>query len=69
MTQLETKCQTLENVVKRFHIKFNLLNQRGFPGLVAPNDRFIILENYCRNLYTIATNKSKFAGIKGHITG
>lgn len=69
MTQLETKCQTLKIVVQRFHFKFNLLNQIGFPGLVAPNDKLISLEEYCQNLYTIVTNKAKFAGIKGHLTG
>jgi len=69
MTQLETKRQALENVVQRFHAKFNLLNQRGFPGLVAPNDRLINLEACCEKLYTIATDTSKFVGIKGHVIG
>jgi len=69
MTQLETKCQTLKTFFQRFHFKFNLLNQRGLPGLVAPIDKLINLEEYCQNLYTITTDKAKFSGIKGHITG
>jgi len=46
-----------------------LLNQRGLPGLVGPNDRVMSLEDYYENIYTIATNTSKFAGIKGYVTG
>ena len=65
---METKCQTSKTVVQRFHFKFNLLDQRGFLGLVAPNDRLISLEEYFQKLYTIATDKAKFAGIKGHLT-
>lgn len=55
--------------VQRFHLKFNLLNHIGLPTLVAPNDRLINLEEYYHKLYTIATDKENFAGIKGHITG
>jgi len=69
MTELETKCQTLKTSVQRFHFKFNLLNHRGLPGLVAPNDWLIILEEYCQKLYTIATDKAKFVGIKGLLQG
>lgn len=29
--QLETKCQTLDVVVQRFHSKFNVVNQKGLP--------------------------------------
>jgi len=39
MTQLETKSQALKNVVERSYTKFNLLNQRGMPRLVAQNDK------------------------------
>jgi len=46
MTQLETKCQALRTSIQRFHFKFNLLNHRGMPRLVAPNDRLIIFEDY-----------------------
>jgi len=69
MTLLETKSQALENVVQRFHTKFNLINQRGLPRLVAPNDRLISLEDYCEKIYTAAIDTSKFAGIKGHVRG
>ena len=69
LNQLKTKCQTLDTIVQRFHIKFNLLNQRGLPGLVALNERLISLEEYCKKHYTIAIDKDKFAGIKGHMTG
>lgn len=68
MTQLEAKSQALENFVQVFHTKFNLPNQRGLPGLVAPNDKLISFEDYCGDIYTIATDTSKFAGIKGHVT-
>lgn len=68
MSQLESKFQALENVDQRFHTKFNLLNQRGFPGLVALNNKLISLEYYWEKLYTIPTVTSKFAGIKGHVT-
>lgn len=54
---------------RRFHSKFNLLNQEGMPGLVALNDRLISLEKYFQKLYIIATDKASFAGIEGHITG
>lgn len=69
MTQLETKSQALENVVQRFHTKFNLLNQRGLPQLVAPNNKLISLEYYSEKIYTIAIDTSKFVGIKGHVIG
>lgn len=69
MTQLETKCQALKTIVQRFHFKFNLLNQRGLPIFLAPNDRLTSLEEYCQMLYAIATDKTIFAGIKGHLTG
>ena len=36
---------------------------------MAPNDTLISLEEYFQKLYTIATNKSKFFAIKGHIIG
>ena len=68
MTQLETKCQILKTYVQRFHFKFNLLNQRGLLGLVAPNDRLISLKEYCQKLDTRATDKEKVASITGHIT-
>ena len=68
INQLETKCQTLEIVVQRFHSKFNVLNQKRLPGLVALNDKLIKLEDYCKKLYTIIVDKAKFVGIKGHIT-
>ena len=69
LNQLETKCQTLDIVVQRSHTKFNLLNQRGFPRLVAPNENLINLEEYYKNLYTIAIDNENFAGIKGHLIG
>lgn len=69
MAQLETKCQNLKTVVQRFNFKINLLNQRGLPGLVAPNDELISLEEYCQNVYPIATDKDKFVDIKGHVIG
>lgn len=59
----------MDIVVQRFHSKFNVLNQKGLPGLVAPNEKLVNLEEYCKNLYTIAIDKAKFARIKGHITG
>ena len=46
MVQLEKKCETLEIDVQRFHTKFNLLNQKGLPGLVAMNDTLNILSHY-----------------------
>lgn len=69
MTRLETKCQAFKTVVQRFHFKFNLLNQRGLPGLVAPDDRLFSLEEYCQKTYSIATDKANFASIKGHLIG
>ena len=68
MTQLETKCKALKTLVQRFHFKFNLLNQIGLPVLVAPNDILISLEEYCQKLYTIATNKASFVGVKDNLT-
>jgi len=68
MTQLETKCQTLRIVVQRFHFKFSLLDQRGLPGLVAPNDILISSEEYWKKISIVSTDKDKFAGIKGHLT-
>ena len=68
LNQLETKCQTLDISIQRFHTKFNLLNWSGFPGLVAPNDKLINLEEYCKKLYTIAIDRAKFEGIKGYMT-
>ena len=39
------------------------------PGLVGLDDKLVKLEDYCKKLYTIATDKTKFASIKGHIIG
>ena len=43
LNQLETKCQTLDIAIHRFHSKFNVLNQKGLPILVAPSDKLVIL--------------------------
>ena len=32
------------------------------------NDKFTILDDYWKELYAIAVDRTKFAGIKGHIT-
>ena len=68
MNQLETKCQTLDIVVQIFHTNFNPLNRRGLLGLLAPNEKLINLEEYCKKLYTVSIDKAKFAGIKGNMT-
>lgn len=69
INQLETKSQTLNIAIQRFHLKFNILNQKGLPGLVFLNDKLIKLEYYCKKLYTIAVDRAKFGGIKGQIIG
>lgn len=53
--------------VKIFHSKFNVLNQKGLPGLVGLNDKLIKLEDYYKELYVIAVDRTKFTGVKGHI--
>lgn len=58
INQLETKCQTLDIFVKIFHSKFNVLNQKGFPGLVGLNDNLIKLEYYWNELYDIAVDRT-----------
>ena len=69
INQLENKCQTLDIYVKRFHSKFNVLNQKWFPGLVGLNDKMIRLDDYCKELYAIAVDRTKFVGVKGNIIG
>ena len=69
INQWQTKCEALNVIVQRFHKKFNVLNQKGLLGLVGLDNRLVRLEYYCKNLYTIVIDKSKFANIKGHITG
>jgi len=69
MFQLETKCNSLENITKRFHRKFNELHQKGLPGLKGIGDKLVKREDYQHKLCTIARYRSKFAKIKGTITG
>lgn len=54
---------------QRFHSMFNVLNQKGLPGLVGLNNKLIRLDDYGKELYAIAVDRTKFAGVKGHITG
>lgn len=69
INHLESKCQTLDTIVKIFHLKFNILNPKGLPGLVGLNDKLIKLEDYCEELYAITVDRTKFAGVKEQITG
>lgn len=69
LTQLETKCETLNIVVRRFDSKFNVLSKKGLPGLVSSNDQLVKLEDYCEKLYTIVADNNQFSRIKRHITG
>lgn len=68
MTQLETKCEALDIVVKKFHSKFNRLSKKGLPQLKFVDDQLIKLESYSEKLYTITVDKAQFAQIKGQIT-
>ena len=68
LTELKTKCETLNIDVRRFHSIFNVLSKKVLPGLVWSNDQLVKLENYCEKLYTIAANNHQFAGIKRQIT-
>lgn len=64
INQLETKCQTLDISVKRSHSKFNVLNQKGLRGLLGLNNKFIRLYYYCKGLYVVAVDITKFVGVK-----
>lgn len=57
----------MNTIVQHFHTKFNVLNHKGLLGLVGLDDNLIKLKDYCKNLYTIVVDKSKFVGSKGHI--
>lgn len=58
----------MEFNIHNFHIKFNVLNKKGLPGLIGTGDKLINLEDYHWKLYTIGRDKSKFPTIKGSIT-
>ena len=57
------------NCCLEFSTRFNLLNQRGLPGLVAMNDKLISLSDYNNKIFTIIQDNSKFSWVKGSITG
>ena len=54
MLQLENKCDIMENMVQRFHKKFNVLYQKGLPGPQGMGDELVQLEYYQRKLCDIA---------------
>jgi len=68
MLQLENKCHNLEVHINKFHKKFNVLHQKGLPGLRGIGYRRVPLEEYQRRLHSIAIDNSKFVKIKGTIT-
>jgi len=59
----------MESSIQKFHRKFNVLNQKGLPGLIGIGEKLISLEDYHQKLYNIARDKSKFSTVKGSITG
>ena len=61
MLQLEKKCHNLESGIQKFHRKFFVLHQKGFPGLKGIGDKLINLEEYQQKLYSISKDKSRFA--------
>lgn len=68
LTQLKTKCEALNTIVRRFHSKFNMLHKKGLLEIVSSNDQLVKFEDYCERLYIIAANNNQFAGIKRQIT-
>lgn len=58
----------MEFNIQNFHKKFDILNKKGLPGLIAMEDKPVSLEYYHQKLVTIARDKSKFVGIKGNTT-
>lgn len=69
MIQLENKCKELKLQVKRFNIKFNVLQEKGLPALRASNRKLIPLENYQDQLCNIVVDASIFAKVRGTISG
>lgn len=69
MLKLENKCHNLEANIHKLHRKFNVLNQKGLPGLKGIGDNWVKLDDYQHMLYSLARDKSKFFTITGTITG
>lgn len=69
MLCLENMCQNSKVEIKKFHRKFNSLHQKGLPSLQDRSGKLIPLEEYQQRLHGIVVDKTKFAKIRGVITG
>jgi hypothetical protein len=69
MLQLEEKSQVMDIGVQRFFSKFEVLHKKGLPRLLVLNDKLITLSDYKQKMSKVEKDSSKFAGIKGRITG
>jgi len=67
--KMELQKRNLINILETRYSKFNVLNQKGLPGLEGLKDKLLKLEYYCKDLYAIAVDITKFERFKGHITG
>jgi hypothetical protein len=67
--QLEERVQAMDVVVQRFFSKNEALQKKGLPSLFVINNKLITLSDYKQKILTVAKDGSKFAGIKGSITG
>ena len=67
--QLEEKAQSMGIGVHIFFSKIEVLHKKGLPGMLVINDKLITLSDYKKKINTMAKDGSKFAGIKGRITG
>jgi ABC-type branched-subunit amino acid transport system ATPase component len=69
MLQLEEKFQAMDVAVQRFFSKTDSLQKKGLPSLFVINNKLITFSDYKQKILTVAKDGSKFAGIKGNITG
>jgi hypothetical protein len=67
--QLEEKVQVMDQGVKNFFNKIDVLQKKGLPGLKVINEKLMTLPDYKKRWTEVSKDSSKFAGIQGSITG
>jgi len=62
---LEDTCQTMQLVVDRFMVKFNVLRQKGLPNPLLINDKLMPQEDHNRRIREVARDQVNTSSMKG----
>jgi len=57
MLNLEKRCQSIQEDIDRFMIKFGILREKGLPSPMVIHDKLMIQDDYIERLNKLASNK------------